>query len=129
MTDYMKNAVNLTRLYAPLDTEKIQAAIAAGKISIDLLEPGKRSRVNVHDYLKAGDNVGVELNLTNNAPLGVTVYTYLDKANEPIIVDARMAWINDGTIYPAVIALNSEAKGLNITVENSGFRKSNRGGK
>jgi enoyl-CoA hydratase/carnithine racemase len=44
----------------PPNPVKIQAAKDAGKVSIDLLEPGKRARLNFRDYEKPGDNLGVE---------------------------------------------------------------------
>ena len=46
LTDYMKQAVALVKTYVPPDPVKIQAAKDAGKVSIEVLEPGKRARLN-----------------------------------------------------------------------------------
>ena len=77
LTDYMKQAVALVKSYVPPSPAKIQAAKDAGKVSIDVLEPGKRARLNFLDYEKPGDNLGVEVDLANNRPLGLKVSTYL----------------------------------------------------
>ena len=46
LTDYMKKAVTLVKTYVPPDPAKVQAAKDAGKVSIEVLEPGKRARLN-----------------------------------------------------------------------------------
>jgi hypothetical protein len=123
LTDYMKNAVSLVRTYVPPNPAKIQAAKDAGKVSIDLLPNG--IRLNFRDYQKAGDNLGVEVDLLNNRALGVTVSTYLDDTKDAVMLNARMGQLNDGTTYPSDITLDAQAKGLRVTVQNSGYRKTN----
>ena len=123
MTDYMKSAVGLVKTYVPPSPAKIQAAKDAGKLSIEVLEPGKRARLNLRDYEKPGDNLGVELDLTNNHPLGLKVSTYLDDAKDVVTLDVRMGQLNDGTTYASNIALDAKAKNLTVTVQNSGYRK------
>lgn len=123
LTDYMKSAVGLVKTYVPPSPAKIQAAKEAGKVSIDVLEPGKRARLNFHDYEKKGDNLGVEVDLANNRPLGIKVASYLDDAKDSVTLDVRMGQLNDGTTYAADITLNATAKELTVTVKNSGYRK------
>ena len=123
MTDYMKSAVGLVKTYVPPSPAKIQAAKDAGKLSIEVLEPGKRARLNLRDYEKPGDNLGVELDLTNNHPLGLKVSTYLDDVKDVVTLDVRMGQLNDGTTYASNIALDAKAKNLTVTVQNSGYRK------
>jgi hypothetical protein len=60
LTEYMQNAVSLVKSYVPPDPAKLQAAKDAGKVSIQVLEPGKRAQLNFHDYQKPGDNLHVE---------------------------------------------------------------------
>jgi len=123
LTDYMKSAVSLVKTYVPPSPARIQAAKDAGKVSLDVLEPRKRARLNFRDYEKPGDNLGVELDLANNRPLGVKVSTYLDGAKDAVALDVRMGQLNDGTTYPSNISLNAKAKNLTVTVQNSGYRK------
>jgi hypothetical protein len=125
LTDYMKNALILVKSYVPPNPAKIQAAKDAGNVTIELLEPGKRARLNFRDYEKRGDNLGVEVDLVNNRPLGLKVSTYLDDAKDAVTLDVRMGQLNDGTIYASDITLDAKAKKLKVTVENSGYRKAN----
>jgi hypothetical protein len=123
MTDYMKSAVSLVKSYVPPSPAKIQAAKDAGKVSIDVLEPGKRVRLNFRDYERPGDNLGVEVDLANNRPLGLKVSTYLDDAKDAVTLDVRMGQLNDGTTYASNITLDAKAKNIQVTVQNSGYRK------
>jgi hypothetical protein len=123
LTDYMKSAVALVKTYVPPSPAKIQTAKDAGKVSIDLLEPGKRARLNFRDYEKPGDNLGVEVDLTSNRPLGIKVATYLDDAKDAVTLDVRMGQLNDGTSYPTDVTLDARAKQLKVTVQHSGYRK------
>ena len=125
LTDYMKSAIALVKSYVPPSPAKIQAAKDAGKVSIDLLQPGKRARLNFRDYAKPGDNLGVEVDLVSNRPLGVKVSTYLEDAKDAVTLDVRMGKLNDGTTYPSDVALDAKAKKLTVTVKNSGYRKMN----
>ena len=123
LTDYMKSAVSLVKTYVPPNPAKIQAAKDAGKVSIDLLEPGKRARLNFRDYQKPGDNLGVEVDLVSNRPLGMKVSTYLEDAKDAVTLDVRMGQLNDSTTYASNITLDAKAKNLKVTVQNSGYRK------
>lgn len=125
MTDYMKSAVALVKTYVPPSPAKIQAAKDAGKVSIDVLEPGKRARLNFLDYEKPGDNLGVEVDLANNRPLALKVSTCLEDAKDTVTLDVRMGQLNDGTTYPAEVTLDANAKNLTVSVKNSGYRKAN----
>ena len=111
------------KTYVPPSPAQIQAAKDAGKVSIDLLQPGKRACLNFRDYEKPGDNLGVEMDLASNRPLGVNVSTYLDDAKDAVTLDVRMGQLNDGTTYASNIALDAKAKNLTVTVQNSGYRK------
>lgn len=123
LTDYMKSALALVKSYVPPSPSRIQAAKDMGKVSIEILQPGKRVRLNFRDYEKPGDNLGVELDLANNRPLGLKVSTYLDEAKDTVTLDVRMDQLNDGTTYPLNVTLDAKAKKLKVTVQNSGYRK------
>ena len=125
MTDYMKSAVSLVKSYVPPDPARIQASQNAGKVSIQVLDPGKRAQVNFRDYQKPGDNLAVVINLANNVVAGVGVSSYLDSPTDVVTLDAKMGQLNDGTIYTSDITLNAAAKNLTVTVQNTGYRKAN----
>jgi hypothetical protein len=121
----MKNAVSLVKAYAPPDPAKLQAAKDGGKVSIEVLEPGKRARLYFRDYEKPGDSLGVEVDLANNRPLGLKVATYLNDAKDAVTLEVRMGQLNDGTTYASDITLEAKAKKLKVAVQNSGYRKTN----
>ncbi len=123
LTDYMKNAIALVKSYVPPSPLRIQAAKDMGKVSIEILQPGKRARLNFRDYEKPGDILGVEVDLANNRPLGLKVSTYLDDAADAVTLGVRMGQLNDGTTYASNVTLDAKAKNLKITVQNSGYRK------
>ena len=125
LTDYMQNAVRLVKSYVPPDPSKIQAVKDAGKVGIDVLEPGKRALINFRDYEKAGDNLGVEIDLANNRIARVTVSTYLDSSADVVTLNAAMGQLDDGTAYASNITLNAQAKNLAVTVQNTGYRRTN----
>ena len=123
MTDSMKKAVALVKTYVPPNPALIQAAKDAGKVSIDVLEPGKRARLNFKDYEKAGDTLGVEVDLITNRPLGMKVATYLDTPKDIVTLEVRMGQLNDGTVYASDSTLDIKSKNLTVAVQNSGYRK------
>jgi hypothetical protein len=125
LTDYMMNAVRLVKTYVPPDPAKIQAVRDAGKVSMEMLEPGKRIRLNLKDYEKPGDTLGVEVDLMSNRMLAMNVSTYLADAKDAVTLNVRMGQLNDGTGYASDITLDAKAKGLKVTVQNSGYRKAN----
>lgn len=125
MTDYMKQAVALAKTYVPPTPALIQAVKDAGNFSVEVLQPGQSARLNFRDYQKTGDTLSVEVDLTNNRPLALTVKTYLENAKDVVNLDARFAALADGTTYADTITLNAPAKNLTIKVDNSGYRKTN----
>jgi hypothetical protein len=125
LTNYMKYAISLVKSYVPPDPAKIQAVKDAGKVSIAVLEPGKRANISFRDYQKTGDKLTVEIDLVDNRVLAVTVSTYLDSATDVVTLNARMGQLNDGTSYTSDVTLNAQVKKLTVTVQNTGYRKTN----
>jgi hypothetical protein len=123
MTDYMKNAVALVKAYVPPNPQLIQVAKENGKVSMDIVQPGKRVRLNFRDYLKPGDTLSVDLDLTSNHMLGLTVKSYLETKSDAVNLEARLAALADGTTYPDLITLEAPAKKIKVQVDNSGYRK------
>jgi len=123
LADYMKQAAGLVESYVPPDPKRIQAASDAGKVAIEMLEPGKRARINFRDYLKPGDNLGFEIDLANGSPLGLTVSSYLESPKDPVVLVVTMARLDDGTVYNSKAALDAKAKSVNVTVLNTGYLK------
>ncbi len=130
MADYMKDAVELVKEYVPPDPERIQAVTAGGRTSVKIVEPGKRVKVVFADYFKAGDSLGVEVDIKDNRLLGVEVSTFLDRSVEPgkppedpVVMKVKESTFEDGTVYTERVELDAASKNLKVVVENSGYRK------
>lgn len=123
LTDTMKAAVALVKSYVPPEPARIQAAKDSGKMSLDVVEPGKRARLVFRDYEKSGDSLSVDVDLTTNKPLGLAVATYLDKASDKVSLAVKMGQLNDGTTFPSTINLQVPGDNLAVDVTNSGYRK------
>ena len=123
MTAYMQSAVALVKSYVPPDPALIQQSQNAGKVSVNMIEPNRRIRLDFKDYLKPGDVLGVEIELPTNRLLGANVSSYLDSPEDPVTLKATMSVLPDGTIYTARTVLDAKAQDLTVTVENSGYRR------
>jgi len=123
LTDYMQEAVALVKSYVPPNPALIQAAADSGRVSVDILQRGKRARLNFRDYRKPGDTLGVEIDMTSNRLLGLTVKTWLENPKDAVKLEARFASLDDGTTYPDAITLDAPKKKVKVAVDNSGYRK------
>jgi hypothetical protein len=123
MTEYMHQAVELIHKYVPPVPGLIQQSFNAGKMGMQMLEPGRRVRLNFGDYLKPGDSLGVEIELPTNRLLAIAVASYLDSLDDAISLDVTMSVLPDGTIYAQKSTLDAKAKGVTVSVENSGYQR------
>jgi hypothetical protein len=123
MGEYMQSAVALIKTYIPPDPAKLQAAKDAGKISMTPLEGGKRVRLDVKDYQKPGDNLGIEIDATNNQIVGLSVASYLADAKDAVKLDVKMSALADGTGYPATIVFDGVSKQMKVTISNADYKK------
>ena len=119
----MQSVLALIKTYVPPDPAKIEACKDAGKVSITVTEPGKRARVDFKDYEKPGDNLGVEIDLTTNQILAVSVASYLADAKDAVSLNVAMASLPDGTGYPASIKIDAPAQSIALAVTNSEYQK------
>jgi hypothetical protein len=122
MTDYMKSAVALVKEYVPPQPVLIQKAKDAGKVSVSPL-PDQRARLTFTDYIKPGDSFALNLDLASNRPVEAKVSTYLDDKDDAVTLDVRFSTLDNNATYSSVITLDAKAKNLQVTVENSGYRK------
>jgi hypothetical protein len=91
-------------------------------VTIHIIEPDKRAKVEFHDYFKPGDVLSVEINLADDTILGASVASTL-KNKDPVTLEMRFEKFPDGTIYTAETKLKAEAKGVEVNVQNSGYRE------
>lgn len=123
MEAYMQSAVALVKTYIPPDPAKIQAAKDAGKVSVTVLEPGKRVKVDIKDYEKPGDDLGIEVDMATNTILGLSVASYLSDTSDTVALKVTMASLADGTSYAGTTVLDCASKEMKVTVTNSNYQK------
>ncbi len=123
MSEYMQSALALIKSYIPPDPAKIQAAKDAGKISVTPMEGGKRVRLDIKDYAKPGDNLGIEVDAVNNQISALSVASYLVDAKDAVKLDVKMSALADGTGYPAHIMFDGASKSVKVTLNNSDYKK------
>src|SRR5512137_441698 len=123
LTDTMKQAVALVTTYVPPNPAMIQRAVNAGKVSIEILQPGKVARLVFKDYELPGDSLGVTMDLTTNHLMAISVASYLGTPSTPVTMNATMGNLADGTTYTASTQLSLPSEKLEVNVTNSGYRK------
>ena len=126
VTAYMTRAAELVHAYVPPDPGRIQQSVDTGKASVNVVQPGRLVRLDFRDYLKPGDLLGVEVELPTNRLVRVSVSTYLDTPADAVGLTVGMGGLPDGTIYPLQTDLDAKAKGVRVTVQNSGYRRTAR---
>ena len=123
LTDTMKQAVALVKTYVPPNPAMIQRAVDAGKVSIEILQPGKVARLVFKDYELPGDSLGVTMDLTTNHLMAISVASYLGTPSKPVTMNATMGSLADGTTYTASTQLSLPSDQLVVNVANSDYRK------
>lgn len=123
LSDEMKQAVEMLHQYVPPAHEQIEACKAAGNASIDVVDPGKRVRLNFKDYKVPGDKLSIEVDLAKNRPATLAVTSYLDTPAKPLNCNVTFGTLDDGTTYAEETTLNLDKQGVKVVVENSGYRK------
>src|SRR4029453_12758484 len=122
--DYMEKVAALVHEYVPPDKEKIQAAAAAGHVSMKPDAATGIGALGVQDYLKAGDALDIGLDLKGNALSTYNVRSYVDDPKDDAVTLAvRFDKLPDGTSYPQQTVLDVTAKQIQVKVTNSGYAK------
>jgi hypothetical protein len=123
MKDYMERAVALVHQYVPPDPQKIQAAQAAGHVSV---EPGAANvaKLTVKDYLKPGDTLAIGLDTAAKQLSEFNVSSYVDKPkDDDLTLAVTFGRLTDGTSFPQQVMLNVTGKNVQVKIANSGHKK------
>jgi len=123
MAEYISKAMDKIKDYLPPDGDKVQSIYESGKAGIQILEPGKKFKLNFPDYLQKGDQLSISVDLGNQKLMALSVNTYIDNPSEKVIFDVTYNTLPDGTQYAASTVLVAEVKNLKLVVEESGFKK------
>ena len=121
ISGYMKNAVALVKSYVPPDPAKIQSAKDAGKVAV--VPEGSIVKVDIRDYEKPGDSLGLELDMAKNTLLGLTVASWLKDAKDTVGLKVAFATLPDGAFYASQITLSAPTQKIEVKITNSGYKK------
>jgi hypothetical protein len=125
LSDTMKQAVALVKSYVPPEPALLQRSKDMGRVSMDILQPGKLIRLVFRDYQLPGDMLAVTVDVTSNRLAGIIVATYLGQPNAPVSLDVKTGSLADGTTYPSNIQLTVKSQELTVAITNSGYKKLN----
>lgn len=123
ISTYITKAVDKIHAYLPPDGNKIQQIYASGGVSIGVLEPGKKFRLDFPNYLEEGDLLSVSIDTEHKLILALAVKTSVDTPSDKVNFDIGYNALPDGTQYAGITTLDAKAKEVKITIENSGFKK------
>ena len=121
MKDYMGDVKALLGQYVPPDPQKMQAAYAAGKISLN--PAGDMLNLVFKDYSLPGDQMTLTFDSATKKIVSVSVNTYMGEEKDAVTLQTQMASLPDGTNYVQQSVLNAKAKELTVTTTNSNYQK------
>jgi len=121
MKEDMEASVALVHQYVPPAAEKIQAAMAASKITI---VPGAATTtLRIADYLKGGDSLVLTLGSADKGLKKVGVDTWKDSPSDKVTLDVQMQSLPDGTDYPSQVVLSIPSSQIQVRITNSNYQK------
>jgi hypothetical protein len=123
MADYIKECIAKVHTYLPPDAAKLQQIYAAGKATIQVLEPGKKFKLNFPDYNVKGDVLSISVDKANQKIMAMDVNTYVDDPAKKVVFNVAYSDLPDGTQYENTTTLDAQAKDLKIAIVNSGYKK------
>jgi hypothetical protein len=121
ISEYMKSAMELVKSYVPPDPARLEALKNGGKASFT--PAGSRIRIDFADYEKPGDKLGVELDISRTALLGLTIDTWLKDAKDVVGMKASFGSLTDGATYVDEVNLTAPSQSLEVKLTNSGYKK------
>jgi len=121
MQDYMERAAALIHHYVPPGSDQIQAAKAAGRITVTP-QPGGTLKLVISEYLKPADSLSIDLDPATNRLLALAVNSYLDTPEDTVTLAVQMNTLPDGALYAAQSTLDAKAKHIRVVIQNDGHR-------
>jgi hypothetical protein len=123
LKDYMERVAALVHEYVPPDPQKLQAAQAAGHLTVQP-SPGGAAMLQAKDYVKPGDSLSIGF----DSALKLSSYnstSYVEKPkDDDVTLAVTFGKLPDGTAFPQQVLLDVKAKQIQVKVTNSGHQKS-----
>jgi hypothetical protein len=120
--DYGEDMKNLAAQYLPPDKDKIQAAVAAGNVS---LNPQGSDAVKIifKDYVKPGDSMTLTFNKTAKQITSIAIASWMDDPKDAMNLTVQFSKLPDGTNYTSSTTIDGVAKQLTVIMQNSNYQK------
>jgi len=122
MKEELESAAALVQSYVPPSPEKLQAVVAAGKVSLAQAGSGSVA-IRFPDYEKAGDSLTLTFESEVKTLRQVKVDTWLDEAENKVTLEVTFESLADGTNYAAATVLKIPAKQIEVQIQNSNYQK------
>jgi hypothetical protein len=119
LKDYMERAAALVQQYVPPQPSDIQRAKDAGKVKASPAGPGL-VRLEFPDYLKPGDRLSIDVDAAANQLRSLSVASYLDQADDAVVLAVQLGALADGTSYTTQTTLDAAAKKIRVVIQNAG---------
>ena len=121
MKEELEASAALVQQYVPPSPDKIQAVLAAGKVTIS---PGAgAAALRFADYAKAGDSLTLTMDTESKSLRQITVDTWLDKPENKVTLQVSFQSLPDGTNYAATTVLSILKDKLEVEIDNSNYQK------
>jgi hypothetical protein len=121
MKDYMEKVAALVKEYVPPDPQRIQAAQAAGNVTL----PSQGSAaLTFKSYFKPQDSLSIGLDPATKKMRSYDVTSYVeDPKDDAVALKVTFASLEDGTNYPQQTLLDVKSKEIQVKVTNAGYKK------
>jgi len=119
---YTQRLLALLNEYLPPSPRLMSTAHEAGNVSLGPSAPGAIS-LNFRNYLQSGDSLIFNFDSATRSLRKVFVNTYLGDSKDPVTLFATFSSLPDGTNYVSSTTLNEKAKGIQITIQNSNYQR------
>jgi hypothetical protein len=120
MKETLEASAALVQSYVPPAPEKIQAAMAAGKVTVT---PGAGAAIRFADFNKAGDSLTLTMDSESKSMRQIAVDTWLDKPDKKVTLAVTFESLPDGTNYAAQTVLSIPGDKIEVRIENSNYKK------
>jgi hypothetical protein len=121
MKEEMQAAVALVQGYVPPSPDKMQAAMAAGKITV---APGAgTTALRIADYEKAGDSLVLTLDSASKGMKQINVDSWMESPSDKVTLTVQMQSLPDGTSSAGTVVLAIPSSQIQVRITNSDYQK------
>ncbi len=122
MKTELESAVALIHSYVPPNPQQLQAAVAAGGMTLSPAPPGVATLVFAN-YQLPGDAMTLTFAIEPKLIQTVNVATWLDSPSKPVTLTVQFESLPDGTNVPSTTTLTLPSSKLDVTVTNDNYQK------